>query len=46
MKQLSRKDASIDEVFAIQVAKTPDKACFTFEGREWTFKEVTVFKTL
>ncbi|XP_055694073.1 long-chain fatty acid transport protein 4-like [Lutzomyia longipalpis] len=43
VKKLQRRNATIADVFAEHVAKTPDKTCFIFEGREWTFREVEDF---
>ncbi|GAB0099531.1 long-chain fatty acid transport protein 4 [Sergentomyia squamirostris] len=43
VKKLQRSNATIADVFAEHVAKTPDKNCFVFEGRDWTFREVSDF---
>lgn len=40
VKRLNSSNASIADVFAGFVAKTPDKACFIADDREWTFREV------
>lgn len=40
VKRLNSSNASIADVFAGFVAKTPDKACFIANDREWTFREV------
>ncbi|XP_058825807.1 long-chain fatty acid transport protein 4 isoform X2 [Topomyia yanbarensis] len=41
VRKYSRQNSSIAEIFAEYVAKQPDKACFIFEGKEWTFREVS-----
>ncbi|XP_055605890.1 long-chain fatty acid transport protein 4-like [Uranotaenia lowii] len=40
VKKHARLNSTIADIFAEYVAKQPDKPCFIFEGREWTFKEV------
>ncbi|KXJ79609.1 hypothetical protein RP20_CCG028499 [Aedes albopictus] len=41
VKKYNRQNATIADIFAEYVAKQPEKVCFIFEGREWTFKEVS-----
>ncbi|XP_058455235.1 long-chain fatty acid transport protein 4 isoform X2 [Malaya genurostris] len=41
VKKYARQNSSIAEIFAEYVAKQPEKACFIFEGKEWTFREVS-----
>ncbi|XP_062564532.1 long-chain fatty acid transport protein 4-like isoform X1 [Armigeres subalbatus] len=41
VKKYNRQNATIADIFAGYVAKQPEKACFVFEGREWTFREVS-----
>ncbi|XP_055705412.1 long-chain fatty acid transport protein 4-like [Phlebotomus papatasi] len=43
VKKLQRSNATVADVFAEHVAKTPHKSCFVFEGRTWTFREVDEF---
>lgn len=43
VKTLQRKNATIGDVFNEFVSKTPDKACFVCDGREWSFREVNEF---
>jgi acyl-CoA synthetase (AMP-forming)/AMP-acid ligase II len=42
MRRLSRSNATIADIFSTHVAKTPEKACLVFEGKTWTFREVSV----
>ncbi|XP_055543371.1 long-chain fatty acid transport protein 4 [Wyeomyia smithii] len=41
VKKCSRENASVADIFAEYVAKQPDKACYIFEGKEWTFREIS-----
>lgn len=41
VKKYARQNATIADIFAEYVAKQPEKVCFVFEGREWTFREVS-----
>ncbi|XP_012262719.1 long-chain fatty acid transport protein 4-like [Athalia rosae] len=53
IKSHERKNLGVADVFSQNVAKHPNKTCFIFEDREWTFQQVedysnkiaTVFKT-
>lgn len=36
---------TVPMVFEENVKKHPNKVCFIFEGREWTFKEVCCMAT-
>lgn len=40
VRRCQRKNVSIADVFHKYVAKHPQKACFLYEGREWSFREV------
>lgn len=40
VRRCQRKNVSIADVFHKYVAKHPQKACFVYEGREWSFLEV------
>lgn len=40
MKKCHRKNVAIADVFNQYVAKHPQKACFIYEGHEWSFREV------
>lgn len=40
MKRCHRKNVAIADVFHQYVAKHPQKACFIYEDREWSFREV------
>ncbi|RZF40359.1 hypothetical protein LSTR_LSTR008789 [Laodelphax striatellus] len=40
VRQLSRKDLSIGEIFRRNATKHPNKVCFIFEDKEWTFAQV------
>lgn len=40
VKRCHRKNVAISDVFHQYVAKHPQKACFIYEGREWSFREV------
>lgn len=35
-----RQDLNISDIFRKRVAKHPNKICFIFEDREWTFAQV------
>ncbi|XP_053694220.1 long-chain fatty acid transport protein 4 [Sabethes cyaneus] len=41
VRKYSRQNASAADIFAEYVAKQPDKACYIFEGKEWSFREVS-----
>ncbi|XP_075213342.1 long-chain fatty acid transport protein 4-like [Lycorma delicatula] len=40
VRQLSKKDISIGEIFRQNASKHPNKVCFIFEDKEWTFAQV------
>ncbi|XP_022191701.1 long-chain fatty acid transport protein 4 [Nilaparvata lugens] len=40
VRQLSKKDLSIGEIFRRNATKHPNKVCFIFEDNEWTFAQV------
>ena len=37
-----RQNLNISDIFRKQVAKHPNKICFIFEDREWTFAQVDI----
>ncbi|XP_055634949.1 long-chain fatty acid transport protein 4 isoform X2 [Toxorhynchites rutilus septentrionalis] len=41
VRKYSRQNATIADIFAEYVSKQPEKACLIFEGREWSFKEIS-----
>lgn len=43
VKKFQRKNVTIADVFAASVAKHPDKTCFIFEDKEWTFREINEY---
>ncbi|XP_037033095.1 long-chain fatty acid transport protein 4 [Bradysia coprophila] len=43
VKRYQRKNVTIGDVFVNLVTKHPNKICFVFEDREWTFNEVNEF---
>lgn len=44
LKSHERKSHSVADIFRQNVMKYPNKACFIFEEREWTFQEVNNMK--
>lgn len=43
VKRLQRRNVTIGDVFQEFVSKTPEKACFVYEDRVWTFREINEF---
>lgn len=43
MRRCRRENTSVCDIFHHHVANQPDKPCFIFEGKEWTFREVNDF---
>lgn len=43
MREYTNKDFTIADVFHKQVAKHPNKVCFVFEDKEWTFQQVLLY---
>jgi hypothetical protein len=37
-----RQDLNVGDIFRKQVAKHPNKVCYIFEDREWTFAQVDI----
>lgn len=40
IRAFSKKDVSVADVFRQHVSKHPNKVCFIFEDKEWTFAQV------